>query len=194
MKNLPKGSAATIQGLTLTGVQLGKLLGLSERRVRELRDDGVIPDNGAGQYVLGAAVPAYCAHMRPASGKEAAGGSEGGLTLDAVRVRLITAQADAREMLNAQTRGEAVLSEDLDVVVGAICDAVRQRMLALPSSAASRIAGLTDPIAILEILTELVTDALAELAAAEVVQTVKDKARRRAGRSAEEVDEEAGEP
>lgn len=191
---MSRGSAAAIHGLILTGVQVGKLLGISERRVRELRDDGVIPDNGAGQYVLGDAVPAYCAHMRPASGKEAAGGSESGVTLDAVRVRLITAQADAREMLNAQMRGEAVLSEDLDIVVGAICDAVRQRMLALPSNATSRIVGLTDSVAILAILTELVADALSELAAAEVVNAVKDRARRRAGRSAEEVDEQAGEP
>lgn len=180
MKKVPKGSAAALS--TLTGKELGEILGISDRRIRELRDDGVIPDNGMGQYVLGAAVAAYCAHLRPANGKSASGGSETGATLDAARVRLVTAQAEARELLNAQLRGEAVMTEDLEAIVGATFDAVRSKMLAVPVTAAARVVGQDDKVKVQELIAGLINDALMDMASAEVVGTVKDRARRRAGR------------
>ncbi|ONG56978.1 hypothetical protein BKE38_05130 [Pseudoroseomonas deserti] len=163
---------------------LARGLGISERRVRELRDQGVIPDQ-AGKYRLGDAVLAYSNHNRPASGKAAGGGSEAAESLDAARVRLINLQADAREMLNAQMRGEAVLAEDLEVVVGAIVDGVRARVLALPTRAAPVVLGLPGLAEVRDKLTELVHEVCGNLAATELSDAVKDRARRRAGRGAD---------
>lgn len=192
---MPKGSAAGsgLAALEVTANELGKVLGLSERRVRELRTEGVIPGLDKGRFNLVAAVNAYCAHMRPASGKTAAGGSEGATALDAARVRLVTAQAEAREMLNDQLRGNSVQSEDLDVVVGGVITVVRTKALAIPSIAAGRLTGLTDPAEMQDVLTELVHDALSDLSRTEITGTVKDRARRRAGRGADgdEADGEA---
>lgn len=175
---------ADLTDAVVSAIVLGKLLGLSDRRVRELRDQGVIPDDGAGRYRLGDAVPAYCAHMRPAAGKNAEGGSEGGAALDAARVRLVTAQAEARELLNAQLRGEAVMAEDLDAVVGATFDAVRGKVLTIPPSVAARVTGKTSKPEVQAEVAALVKDVLADLAETEVVAAVKDRARRRAGRGA----------
>lgn len=163
---------------------LARGLGISERRVRELRDQGVIPDEG-GKYRLGDAVSAYSAHNRPSSGKAAGGGSDAADTLDAARIRLINLQADAREMLNAQMRGEAVLAEDLEVVVGAIVDGVRARVLALPTRAAPSVLGLPSLAEVRDKLTELVHEVCGSLAATELTDAVKDRARRRAGRGAD---------
>jgi len=161
------------------------LLGLSERRVRELRDQGVIPGAERGQYVVGEAIRAYCAHMRPSSGRGADGGSEAAEGLDAARIRLLTAQAEAREMLNEQLRGEAVQTSDLEVVVGVLIDGVRAKMLALPSRAAPLLVSADGAVEIQKTLTELVHEACGDLAATEVVAAVSDRARRRASRNAD---------
>lgn len=188
---MTKGSAASLATIRLSAAELGGLVGVSERRVREMRDEGIIASDDRGRYGLDC-VTAYCTHIRPASGKAASGGSDGAAMLDAARVRLVTAQADARELLNAQLRGDAVLAEDLEAIVGGTFDAVRAKVLAVPVSAAARVVGLADRVSIQEVLTGLVHDALADLADAEVVGTVKDRARRRAGRMAPD-DESASE-
>jgi phage terminase Nu1 subunit (DNA packaging protein) len=167
-----------------TVAEVADWLGLSGRRVKELRADGVLPGGSGEAYDIKECVRAYCAHMRPSSGKAAGGGSEAAQDLDAARVRLLTAQADAREMLNAQMRGEAVLAEDLDVVVGALVDGIRAKMLGLPSRAAPVVSALSGLVEIREALTELVHEACGDLARTEVVGSVTDRARRRASRNA----------
>lgn len=164
--------------------ELGSILGLSERRVRELRDQKVIPDEGGGRFRLVDSVRAYCAHMRPASGRAAAGGSEGAGTLDQARIEVLNEQRDRLKMLNAQMRGETVLAEDMENVVGAYADATRARILALPTRAAPLVLGMASLAEIRDKLTELSHEACGELAAQEITATVYDRARRRAGRGA----------
>ena len=172
-----------LAGVTFSAAEFGALVGVSERRVRELRDQAVLTSDAKGRYAP-ENVAAYCAHIRPASGSASAGGSEGGAALDVARVRLVTAQADARELLNAQLRGEAVLAEDLEAIVGGTFDAVRSKMLAVPVSAAARLAGVSEKVEMQAIIAGLVNDALSDLASTEIVGTIKDRARRRAGRTA----------
>ena len=155
-------------------------LGLSTRRISELQAEGVLPKGDTK-----AAVRAYCAHIRPASGRAAAGGSDAAPDLDTARVRLLTAQAEAREMLNAQMRAESMTAGDVEIVVGAVVDGVRAKSLALPTRAAPLLVGLTNMAEIRDILTGLVHDTLTELASAEVIGNVADRARSRAGRSIE---------
>lgn len=184
---MPRGSAAKAAPQVVVGAQLlsaselGGLIGISERRVRELRDQGTIEDTG-GKYRCGDSIRRYCASLRPAAGKSAAGGSVSAADLDAARVRLLTAQAEAREMLNAQMRGEAVLAEDLEVVAGALVDAIRAKLLALPTRAAPLVLGLASLPEVRDVLTGLAHEACADLAAESIVTTAEDRARRRAGR------------
>ncbi len=168
---------------SLSANDFGVLIGVSERRVRELRDRGVLTSAERGRFPL-SNVTAYCAHLRPSEGKASAGGSEAGSTLDAARIRLVSAQAEAREILNAQLRGEVVLAEDVEIIVGGTFDAVRAKLLAVPGTAAARLQGVTDQVVVRAEIAGLVENALAELAQTEVVGTVKDRARKRAGRDA----------
>jgi hypothetical protein len=88
-------------------------------------------------------------------------------------------------MLNSQMRGEAVLTEDLEVVVGAVVDGVRAKALALPTRAAPLVLGLGSLAEVRDKLTELVHEVCGDLAASEIVPAVTDRARRRAGRSSD---------
>jgi phage terminase Nu1 subunit (DNA packaging protein) len=147
---------------------------VTARRITQLRYEGRIPSLPAGRYRLGEAVVAYAAILRRASGAgsqdEDAGASSGG-DLDAARVRLITAQAEAREMLNARMRAEVVSASDLDVVARALCDAVKAAVLAFPERAAPTVLGLKTPVEVRDVLTALVHAVCAELAAGAVVTT-----------------------
>lgn len=161
---------------------VGDWLGLSERRVRELRGQKVIPDDGKGGFDLREAVRAYCSHMRPASGRAAGGGSDSAGTLDQARIEVLNEQRDRLKMLNEQMRGETVLAEDMESVVGAYADATRARILALPTRSAPLVLGLGSLAEVRDKLTELAHEACGELAASEIIATVHDRARRRAGR------------
>ena len=178
------GSAAKPADLAVSGPILGALLGLSERRVRELRDQGVIPCEPGGKYRLGDAIPAYCAHIRPAAGKSAAGGSDAAEDLDANRARESRLRGDKLELVNAQLRAELVPAEEMEAAIGQAFDAVRGKVLALPSRAAPLLLGCKTALAMQDKLTELVHDACGDLAASEAVATVKDRTRRRASRGA----------
>lgn len=159
-------------------------LGISGRRVRELRAEGVLPGAAGDDYDLKSCVQAYCAHMRPSSGRAAAGGSENAGNLDQARIEVLNEQRDRLRMLNDQMRGETVLAEDVESVVGAYADATRAKVLALPTRAAPLLVGLETLAEVRDKLTELAHEACGDLAATEIVSTVHDRARRRAGRGA----------
>jgi hypothetical protein len=165
-----------------TAADVADWIGISTRRVQTLRAEGVLPGEAGEDYDLKACVTAYCTHIRPASGKAAGGGSEAAGSLDEARIRLLTAQAEHREMLNEQMRGEAVLAEDMEVAVGALIDAARAKVLALPTKLAPILVGLSDPAVVREKLTEGVHECCGELAAGPAASSVRHRAKQRAGR------------
>jgi terminase small subunit / prophage DNA-packing protein len=115
---------------------IGQLIGVSARRVTQLRDEGIIPAGPRGKFILGQAVRAYCAHMRPASGGHAAGGAKGGpdpSDLAEQKARLTKAQADLAEMKLDAARGVLVPAADVDREWRNTFAAVRSRLLAVPS-------------------------------------------------------------
>ena len=179
-KPASKASTSAVMHAAVSAAQLGAIVGVTARRITQLRDEGRIPALPGGRYRLGEAVAAYAAILRRAAGVETPGQDGGGVSgadLDAARVRLITAQAEAREMLNAQMRGEAILAEDLEAVAGALCDAVRAKVLALPTRAAPLVLGLKTLPEVRDVLTGLAHETLADLAAAAIVTTEEDRAR-----------------
>ena len=94
-----------------------------------------------------------------------------GTDLDLVgqRARLAKEQADAQAMKNELTRAATILKRDAVTVMQVSITNTRARFLALPTRAASLVIGMTSPAAIRDVLTELVHEALAELATARLV-------------------------
>nr|WP_314076351.1 hypothetical protein [uncultured Roseococcus sp.] len=166
-----------------TVAEVADWIGVSSRRVRELRSEGVLPGGAGDQYDLRECVRAYCSHMRPSAGRAASGGSDGAVSLDQARVEVLNEQRDRLRMLNEQMRGDTVLAEDVESVVGAYADATRAKVLALPTRAAPLVLGLETLAEVRDKLTELAHEACGDLAASEIVSAVHDRARRRAGRS-----------
>ena len=157
-------------------------IGISSRRVRELRSEGVLPGEAGDDYDLKACVRAYCSHIRPAAGKNAAGGSEGAADLDTARTGLITSQKRKIDLQIELLEATMIPSEEMESIVGAALDATRAKVLAVPAAFGPRLAATIDPQDAREILTKALHEALADLAEGEIIAAVKDRARRVAGR------------
>jgi phage terminase Nu1 subunit (DNA packaging protein) len=171
--------------MTGSSADVADMIGISSRRVKELRADGVLPGAPRDPYDVRACVRAYCSHIRPSAGKAASGGSDAAVDVDTARVRLMTAQAIAREVLNTQLRGESVLNEDMEAIVGAVLDGVRSKLLGVPTKAAPHLLGMSNLAELRDKLTGFIHAACDELAdAGAVCDSVTDRARRRAGRGA----------
>jgi len=167
--------------LSLSAEQAGRICGMSGRRMRDLGGEGRVPRLANGRFRAVEAVPAYCSINRPAAGRAAAGGAEAAGALDEARVRLLTAQAEAREMLNEQMRGDAVLVEDMEAAVGALVASTRAKLLALPAKLGPVLAPIADPMEVMGRLRAALYEALAEMAAGPAAESVMHRARERAG-------------
>lgn len=186
---MPRVSSEPLPSAVTTG-QIARLLGMTERVIAGRKADGRLPTHPEGGIDLREIVRA---------GVDALAVAQASTTpmnpLDRARTEVLEQQRDRLALLNAQIRGESIQAADLDAVVGALCDAIRQRVLALPTRATPRVIGKAEAD-VLEILTEEAHDACGELAATELVGATKDRARRRASRGAsgDEDPAEAGAP
>lgn len=140
---------------------LAELMGTTERSIVARRQDGRLPKNEAGQIdleaVIKAGVEALALRQR--------GGSADDLDLNAERARLAKEQADATAMKNEMTRGALLPREDVLVGVQALVAASRARLLSIPAKGAPQLVGIESPSVARDLLTELVNEACAELAA-----------------------------
>jgi hypothetical protein len=116
------------------------------------------------------------------------------LSLDAVKAREIKLRGDRLQLLVDQLSADLIAAEVIEEQVGAAFDAVRQKVLAIPAACAPRLALTTDPVQTRELLTKAVHDALNDLAEHEVIDAIKDRARRlvRRNEDVDEAGEEAG--
>lgn len=121
--------------------QLGEVLGLNERTVRELVSRGIVAKNGRNRYDLFPSVLAYVEHLRTvAAGR---GGEAASYDLTRERARLAKEQADERELKNAILRGELVEAEAVKREWSDILRGVRSRVLSVPSRVRQSLPHLT---------------------------------------------------
>lgn len=135
--------------------EVAGLFGKSSRWISDLRAKGEMPADGAtlGEFV--AAIASYSAGQA---------GGIGAKGIDKHKARLASARADEAEMKNAQMREELLPRAGVTAAVQSAFARVRARLLALPSKAAPSLVTMKAVVPVQEKLTELVHEALAELA------------------------------
>lgn len=168
---------------TVTAGQMARILGVSERVVLGRKADGRLPVAENGQINLAAVVQAGVTALAAEQARGNAG-ADTAEDLDANRARESRLRGDKLELVNAQLRAELIPADEVEAALGQAFDAVRGKVLALPSRAAPLLLGRKTALEMQDTLTELVHDACGDLAASEAVATVKDRTRRRAGRGA----------
>jgi phage terminase Nu1 subunit (DNA packaging protein) len=137
------------------------LLDLTERRVNQLTNEGVIPKVAHGRYNLPMAVRAYIKYLRE---RAVQGDPKGADEVGASRAALLKARARMATLEADQAEGSLLKRADVERVWVAIIAAMRSRILAIPSSVAQSIVFLNTPAQVADLLTNAVSEALDEIA------------------------------
>jgi len=132
-------------GETMTGEQLGALLGISGRVVRELAQRGIIAKASRGAYPVADSIARYCAHLR-----EQAAGRSGNSNLTAERIRVAQATAEKIELQNAVARGEMVAVSDVRREWVTVATDLRAALLAIPARVSARVSLSREASALLD--------------------------------------------
>lgn len=141
-------------------------LGLTERRVRQLRDEGVISEKQPGLYDLQATVTKYITFLRNGSGK---------INLNDERAGLTRAKREAAEMENKLRMGELHRTQDIEAGLKTVFLNIRGRFLALPAKLSPTLASMGgNQTAIFGELKQAIDEALEELSDYRVAFAARD--------------------
>lgn len=127
---------------------------LTERRVRQLRDEGVIQEARPGLYDLQQTVNKYITYL----------GGTGKESLQTERMKLTAEKRKAAEMDNDTRLGNLHRTEDVEKGIKALCLNVRSRMLVIPAKLSPTLAEMPqDQAAIFDLLKNAINEALEEM-------------------------------
>lgn len=137
-----------------TSKVVAQWIGLTERRVRQLRDEGVIEEAKPGLYELRPTVLRYIRYVGGA-GKE---------NLTHERTMLTAAKRQAAEMENDLRRGELHRTADIERGIKTMILNIRSRFLALPAKLSPALASMGgNQTEIFDALKEAIDETLEEL-------------------------------
>lgn len=146
----------------VNSITLGNVWGITDRRVRQLREEGVISEVARGKYELFECTRKYCDYLRQAMNANA-GSKETKLNLDTEKALHEKAKREKAELQLQVMRGEVHLGSDVEHVMTDMISRVRSKLLALPSKVAPFVLGYDNISKIQAILNKHVEEALLEL-------------------------------
>lgn len=152
----------TVDAVTVSSSVLADLFGLTERRVRQLAEEGIIAKVKRGRYDLSTSVRSYIIHLKTNNDlKEDKIKKE--IDIDTENALLIKAKREKAELELAAMRGDMHFSSDVERVMNDMLSNFRAKLLSMPTKIApflmnmNQIGGIQDVIRsnILEVLNEL---------------------------------------
>ncbi len=130
-------------------------LALTPRRVRQLRDEGIISERMPGLYEMKPTITRYIMYLRKGSGKT---------DLNDERALLTRAKREAADMENDLRRGVLLSSEEIEKGIKRMCLNIRTKLLTLPAKLSPRLSQMSgDQAGIFDELKKAVDEALEEL-------------------------------
>lgn len=130
-------------------------LALTPRRVRQLRDEGIISERMPGLYEMKPTITRYIMYLRKGSGKT---------DLNDERALLTRAKREAADMENDLKRGALHSSEDIEKGIKAMCLNIRTKLLTLPAKLSPRLSQMGgDQAGIFDEMKKAVDETLEEL-------------------------------
>lgn len=148
-----------------TSKVVAQWLCLTERRVRQLRDEGVIVEARPGLYELQPTVARYITYIGGA-GKE---------TLTNERMKLTRAKREAAELENELRKGEVHRTEDIERGIKSMFLNIRSRFLALPAKLSPTLATMGgNQTGIFDEMKQAIDEILEEMSDYRVAFAVQD--------------------
>lgn len=140
-------------------------LALTQKRVKQLRDEGVLIEKSPGLYDLRASVLRYVNYIRTGNRAD----------LNGERALLTKAKREAADMENEVRRGTLHSSEDIEKGIKTMCLNIRGRFLTLPAKLAPKLAELGgNQAAIFDEINQAMKEALEGLSNYNVAMAMPD--------------------
>ena len=137
-----------------TSKVVAQWIGLTERRVRQLRDEGIITEERPGLYDLQKTVLKYIKYL----------GGTGKESLQTERMKLTAAKRVAAEMENNLRTGQMHTTEDVERGIKTLCLNIRSRLLIIPAKLSPMLAVKTNQAEVFDELQKAIYEALDGLA------------------------------
>ena len=136
--------------------EIAQLLDITDRRVRQLVSEGIIPRPVRGVYHAVNCIHGYIHYLRGL----AEGSGEATLTDE--RTRLIHNQADLAEIDLMKARGELIPTSKARGAWTVVIQGIRQKLLAIPTRLAARVASVKSIPQAKDIIEEAIREVLNE--------------------------------
>lgn len=135
-----------------TSKAVAQWLGLTERRIRQMRDAGILQEARPGLYDMKAAVQAYLAYLR-----------NGTDDLNQQRAELTRAKKELAVLELDEKKGNLHRTEDIETAMTAMLMNFRTKIMSLPAKLAKTLAAMNDNAEIYDLLKKETDEALDEL-------------------------------
>lgn len=137
-----------------TSKAISPYLNVTERRVRQLRDEGIITEARPGLYELVPTMQKYIRYLN--------GGSKADLNTE--RARLTRAKRENAELENRRIKGELHETAEVEKAVKGMCLNFRNRLLTLPAKLSPTLAAMGgNQAGIFDVLRSALEEAMEEM-------------------------------
>lgn len=153
-----KGKESANNSYTVTSKEISEILGLSDRRIRQLANDGALVRVSHGKFDLSASIRAYIDFN---INKEK---SESEIDKTEEEAKWTRARREKTELEVKIIKGELHRSADVERVMNHMLGAFRGKLLSLPSKIAPQLLAKTDINIVKDKLKDAVYEAMTELA------------------------------
>ncbi|MDF2486713.1 MAG: hypothetical protein K0R46_2881 [Herbinix sp.] len=150
--------------ITVSAGVLGKIIGVSDRRIRQLADEGILTKVSSGRYSLQESLHSYILNLRVANDADR-GQKELEDKLDYALEKAMHERVKRHmsELQYALMKGNVHRAEDVEAVMLNMLTNFKTKILNLPSKLTPLLVNRSDKKYILELLTDEFGEALDEL-------------------------------
>ncbi len=138
--------------------KMADILDVTERRIRQLRDDKIIEEYAPGQYEPISTVRRYIRYL-----KKGSAGDDSAVDFVKERALLMRVKRQSEELDLRLKEGKMHETDEIVTVLKTLLMNFRSRLMAIPSSASPILAEKTDKAEIYKYLKSVIDDALKEL-------------------------------
>lgn len=149
-----------IDGAVVSAKSMGKLIGLSDRRVRQLAEEGIIPKTEGGSYELVKAISSYINFLKLNNEIDNTNLAE---AYEKEKVLHERAKRQKAEILVRKIKNEVHESEDVEIVLTEMLANFKAKLLSIPTKIAPEIVGYSETSLVEDILKREMYETLEEL-------------------------------
>jgi phage terminase Nu1 subunit (DNA packaging protein) len=153
-----------ISRITVSAGVLGKIIGVSDRRIRQLADEGILTKVSSGRYSMQESLHSYILNLRVANDADRGQRDlEDKLDYALEKAMHERVKRHMSELQYALMKGNVHRAEDVEAVMTNMLTNFKTKILNLPSKVTPLLVNRSDKKYILELLTAEFSEALEEL-------------------------------